>query len=550
MSKQGSLRTRALTQASSMLAISIVSLIVGVSAEVVRADDSQMCAAPERPAASRAQPPEELFGKLFSEVQLAEIFEDQKTFADAVPKQAPKSIVREYQATKDDPTFDLEAFVLEHFSLPSGEGVTPPEDLSLTDHIDWLWPELTRSITTVAPGDSLLPLPEPYIVPGGRYQELYYWDSYFTMVGLAETGREDLVRTMLDDFAYEIDQYGHIPNGSRTYQLSRSQPPFFSSMVELATAFDGSDVIARYLPQLRREHAFWLAGARRTKPGTAYRRVVKLPDGTVLNRYWDDRDTPRSESFAYDVATAEEATDRPPAEVYRDLRATAESGWDFSSRWLEDGSTLSTIRTTSIIPVDLNSLLYHLEVTIARSCEAMRDRACTDEFSELARERAGAIQRYLWNDAGYYTDYDWVLGQQRDDVTAAMAFPLFARVATAERAQRTAATMEQLLAPGGLLTTTRESGQQWDAPNGWAPLTWIAVDGLLEYEQDALAREIGTRFLARVAALYEAEGKLVEKYDVQSESVVGGGGGEYPLQDGFAWTNAVTLKLISLYGAP
>ncbi len=491
--------------------------------------------------------PDDVFGELFVAVQLGQIFVDQKTFSDAVPKKAPDAIVRAYAAAKDKPGFALKAFVLEHFTMPDLEGIETPKALPLIEHIEWLWPKLTRSTKSVVPGDSLLPLPEPYVVPGGRYQELYYWDSYFTLVGLVTAEREDLVRSMLRNFAHAIDQYGMIPNGTRTYQLSRSQPPYFANMVELAAQFDGPPAYTRYLRQLRREHAFWMEGAQTLKAGRAHRRVVKLADGTVLNRYWDDRDTPRPEAYAYDVATAQQAVGRAPAEVYRELRAAAESGWDFSSRWLEDGGTLSTIRTTAFLPVDLNSLLYQLEVTIAHGCGLAGDALCVREFNRHARRRASAIQRILWNKAGYYADYDWVRGRVQSAVTAAAASPLFNGVATPERAKKTAAAIEQLLAPGGLLTTTRASGQQWDAPNGWAPLTWVAIAGLRRYRQDALAREIARRFLERVKALYARENKLVEKYDVQGVLVVGGGGGEYPLQDGFGWTNAITHKLLELY---
>ena len=163
----------------------------------------------------------------------------------------------------------------------------------------------------------------------------------------------------------------------------------------------------------------------------------------------------------------------------------------------------------------------------------------------LANKRAAAIERYLWNDAGYYySDYNWTRAQASDAVTAAVAFALFTGIATPERAQQTAKALERLLAPGGLLTTSRQTEEQWDAPNGWAPLVWITVAGLRRYEQHELAREIGTRFLSRIQVLFAAESKLVEKYDVQSDAVRGGGGGEYPLQDGFGWTNAVTLKLL------
>jgi alpha,alpha-trehalase len=319
-------------------------------------------------------------------------------------------------------------------------------------------------------------------------------------------------------------------------------------MVELAAELEGDAVYTRYLPQLRREHAFWMAGASELPAGSAQRRVVRLADGTLLNRYWDDRDTPRPEAYANDVATAAADTSRAPGTVYRELRAAAESGWDFSSRWLADGATLSTIQTTAYLPIDLNSLLYRLERVVAHACAAAQDRACVDTFTDFATKRAGAIDRYLWNDAGYfYNDYDWTRAQASDVVTAAVAFALFAGIATPERAQQTAKALERLRAPGGLLTTSRQTGEQWDAPNGWAPLVWITVAGLRRYQQHELAREIGTRFLSRIEALFAAESKLVEKYDVQSDAVRGGGGGEYPLQDGFGWTNAVTLELLGLY---
>jgi alpha,alpha-trehalase len=492
--------------------------------------------------------PDQLYGELFSAVQLKHVFPDQKAFADAVPKKSPAEIVRDYAAVKADPQLDLRAFVLERFQLTVPQETPPPRGLSLVEHIEWLWPRLTREAKSVPEGHSLLALPKPYVVPGGRYQELYYWDSYFTMLGLAKSGQHDAVLSMLDNFAYEIDRYGHIPNGSRSYQLSRSQPPFFASMIELAAEHAGDSVYTRYLPQLRREHAFWMAGAGELQPGSAQRRVVRLPDGSLLNRYWDDRDTPRPEAYANDVATAAADKSRAPAAVYRELRAAAESGWDFSSRWLADGHTLSSIQTTAIVPIDLNSLLYRLELVIARGCAALQDQSCVASFSDFAQTRAAAIERYLWHDAGYhYTDYNWVQAKACDAVTAALAFPLFVGVVTPERAQQTATVLRRLLGPGGLLTTARDTDEQWDAPNGWAPLVWIAVAGLRRYEQHDLAREIGTRFLARIEALFAAEAKLVEKYDVQSEAVRGGGGGEYPLQDGFGWTNGVTLKLLELY---
>src|SRR5690349_8565744 len=401
-----------------VFAIANACVAVPLTARPGAADAGQ--ASPPAAQSSLPPAPQQLFGTLFEAVQRAQLFEDQKVFVDAVPLFDPEQIVGDFEAQSSATGFDLRAFVDAHFSLPAEQGVTPPANQSLRDHINWLWPELTRTTTTVPAWSSLIPLPEPYVVPGGRFREVYYWDSYFTMLGLAAAGEDDLVLDMVANFAHQIDRFGHIPNGNRTYYLSRSQPPFFSHMVELAARLEGPELYVRYLPELRREHAFWMAGARSTEPGTAHERVVVLTDGSVLNRYWDDLDTPRDESFIQDIQTAAAAPERDASQVYRDLRAAAESGWDFSSRWLADGTTLTTIRTTSIIPVDLNSLLFHLETSIIKGCRRVHDLRCVKRFGEAASERARAIEHYLWSDtASHYADYDFELGQVRDDVTAA-----------------------------------------------------------------------------------------------------------------------------------
>ncbi|NRO96305.1 alpha,alpha-trehalase TreA [Paraburkholderia sp. NMBU_R16] len=493
-------------------------------------------------------PPSELYGDLFVAVQTQQIFDDQKTFVDATPNSDPATILQLYAQQKNQPNFDLKSFVLANFTLPTEPPITPPSGQSLRDHINWLWPKLTRTTTSAPPFSSLIALPKPYVVPGGRFREGYYWDTYFTMLGLQESGHEDLVDDMLDDFAYEIDRFGHIPNGNRTYYLSRSQPPFFAQMVTLAANNEGPRVYQKYLPQLRKEYAYWMTGENATQRGQATRNVVVMQDGTVLNRYWDERDTPRDESYLEDVKTAQQVTSRPANEVYRDLRAAAESGWDFSSRWFGDNRTLTTIRTTSIVPVDLNSLMFGLEITIVKGCGVARDFRCVAEFIGRAKRRAEGINHYLWNRNGYYGDYDWRLGKPRDNLSAAALYPLFAGVAWPERAQRTLSAVNQnLLKERGLATTTFETGQQWDAPNGWAPLHWLTIEGARRYGRDDLAKDVGTRFLADVKQVYAAQQKLVEKYVVEGPNAGGGGGGEYPLQDGFGWTNGVTLRLLDLY---
>jgi alpha,alpha-trehalase len=319
-------------------------------------------------------------------------------------------------------------------------------------------------------------------------------------------------------------------------------------MVELAAQQEGGRVYQKYLPELRKEYAYWMQGASATKPGSATRNVVVLPDKTVLNRYWDELETPRDESYLEDVKTAQQASGRAPNEVYRDLRATAESGWDFSSRWFGDNQNIATVRTTAIIPVDLNSLMFHLETTIARGCGEARDFICVAQFIGNAVKRAEGINRYLWNSKGYYGDYDWLLSKSRDNQTPAMLYPLIAGAAWPDRALKTAQVIQTvLLKPGGLTTSTYNTTQQWDAPNGWAPLHWIAIEGLKRYGRSDLAQQIGVRFLADVKNVYATQQKLVEKYVVEGSGTGGGGGGEYPLQDGFGWTNGVTLKLLDLY---
>jgi alpha,alpha-trehalase len=496
-----------------------------------------------------ADPPQVLFQDLFVAVQTARIYSDGKAFPDAVPNAAPDDILKQYHAERPDSPQALKAFVEAHFTLPSAVtgAPSPPERVSIVAHIDGLWDPLTRTSAAAPPHSSLLAMPEPYVVPGGRFREMYYWDSYFTMLGLATTGRRDLVDGMVRDFAYLIDTYGHVPNGARTYYLSRSQPPFFFAMVGLASPQDPAEAFAAYLPQLRREYAFWMEGERGLRAGTAHRRVVALPDGSVLNRFWDDRDTPRDESYREDTELAR-TSGRPAPQLYRDIRAAAESGWDFGSRWFADGRTRATMDTTEIVPVDLNSLLFGLENAIRAGCARRADKACALEFEHRAAARRHAIDRYLWDaPKGAYLDYRWTTKNRMPLVSAATLYPLFVSLASKDQAAAVAKIAAvELLRAGGIGTTTLETGQQWDSPNGWAPLQWIAISGLRDYGQTPLAATIACRWMANVNDVYRQSGKLVEKYDVVTTGR-NGGGGEYPLQDGFGWTNGVMRKLIALY---
>jgi alpha,alpha-trehalase len=489
-----------------------------------------------------------LFKELYAAVQMTPVFSDGKLFADAIPNAAPNDILADYRAARPESAAALKAFVESHFILPGAVGAPTgiAEHATITEHIDELWDILTRTTREAPAHGSLLALPHPYVVPGGRFREIYYWDSYFTMLGLKESGREDLVRSMVSDFAYLIDTYGHVPNGTRSYYLSRSQPPFFFAMVGLLDD-DQPAAFARYLPELKREYEFWMDGAPGLKSGTARRRVVALPDRSILNRYWDDSDTPRDESYREDIELAN-SSGRPAPQLYRDIRAAAESGWDFGSRWFADGRTRATIDTTEVLPIDLNSLMFGLENAIRMGCERQGDMVCAQTFAHHAAARRAAIDRYQWSSAlNAYVDYRWTQRAPIERVSAATLYPLFEGLSSATEGAAVLRTLERtLLKVGGVVTTPRDTGQQWDAPNGWAPLQWIAVAGARRYNDARLAETIACRWMYNVNSVYQQTGKLVEKYDVNRLGVKGAGG-EYPTQDGFGWTNGVMRKLMTLY---
>ncbi|HMP93230.1 MAG TPA: trehalase family glycosidase, partial [Phnomibacter sp.] len=233
-------------------------------------------------------------------------------------------------------------------------------------------------------------------------------------------------------------------------------------------------------------------------------------------------------------------------EIYMHLRAGAASGWDFSSRWFADGQSIHTIETANIVPVDLNCLILKLEQTLAKAYAGQRNTAKTRQYQTWAKERQQAIQKYFYNKAtGYYYDYHFVQRRQLMAVTAAGLFPFFimdAKQMSPLAAKAATVVRSQLLAPGGLLTTPVNSHQQWDAPNGWAPLQWVAVAGLSRCGQQALADTIAQRWITVTEGVYARTGKLMEKYNVVNTSLEAGGG-EYPGQDGFGWTNGVYLAL-------
>lgn len=520
------------------------------------------------------QTPDDIYGDLFHDVQMNKVFPDGKTFVDCIPKREPKAIIADYKKMKSVAGFSLEDFVKTNFELPATPTLSNlGQEKDVAAHINKLWALLKREPDVKKEGSSLLPLPHPYIVPGGRFREIYYWDSYFTMLGLKESGETEMIENMINNFSHLVNTYGHIPNGNRTYYLSRSQPPFFSLMVGILAEIKGRQVWAEYLPVLEKEYQYWMEGSDKLKNAASFKRIVKLDDGSLLNRYWDDASTPRQESYREDVETAtasvnkmlavsqfknaaqqKKAEEATRALVYQHLRAGAASGWDFSSRWFKDPTDLTTIETTNIIPVDLNCLLYQAELNLKLAYTLLPGKTPTElakkssmaaMYDRLAQSRKKAIDAYCWNPGkGMYSDYWFVEKKVSDAITLAGMYPLFVKLADKQRAeQQKNALMANLQKPGGFSTTTNTTGQQWDAPNGWAPLQWIAIRGLQHYYFVSEADEASARWVKLNTDVFGRTGKLMEKYNVV-DTKLDAGGGEYPSQDGFGWTNGVLIALI------
>ncbi len=493
-------------------------------------------------------------GALFHDAQMAGIFRDSKTFVDARARSSPAQIAADYARQRTRGGFSLKDFVAEHFELPGAPADVGADTASTVEsHVRLLWSSLTRPADRPDSQSSLVPLPSAYVVPGGRFREVYYWDSYFTMLGLVEGGRVDLVQRMLDNFAYLIETVGHIPNGNRTYYLSRSQPPYFGAMVGLYAQATDTGQALKYLAPLEREYAFWMQGADKLAIAEATRRVVRLGDGSVLNRYWDDRPEPRPESYREDFTLAQSLPEPQRKDLYRNIRAAAESGWDFSSRWMRDPKDLHSLETTDLVPIDLNSLLYHTERTIAALRAYRRgpgDAEVAARFTQAAEARRRSLLSHAWDEAdGFFYDVRWRTNERvRDRPTMAAAAVLYFGLATREQGQAVASRLARdFLRPGGFVTTLIPSGQQWDAPNGWPPLQWLGIQGVKRYGRDDVADQARDRWLAVNRRTYLAARKMTEKYDVLNLNRPAGGG-EYPTQDGFGWTNGVAVALAAMGG--
>ncbi len=492
--------------------------------------------------------PEIAYGELLRDVQEAKIYTASKVLLDAIPKKELSQILSNYTEQKKEEGFDLNSFINLHFIFPASDSIEFRSDSTRTiiEHITELVPHLTKEgEASKYVNGTLIPLANPHVVTHAQTHTLNYWESYFLMQGLKTQGKIDLLQSMVDNFADLIHNFGFVPASNRTYHLSRSQPPFFSLMVDLLAEEKGNEVYKEFLPALEFEYAFWMDGSDKLTPTyRTYRRVVRLSDGNILNRYWDDLDTPRPEFYNHDVAIAQKS-DRPANELYRDIRAAAESGWDFSSRWLKDTKTMESIYTTNILPVDLNCLLYHLEMTLSKAFDITGKKESSKSYLEKAEKRKAAILNYHWHGpAGHFMDFDFTNGEPTYIPSLAGIYPLFLNMVTKEYATAAAQSLEEdFLRPGGALTTVHFTGHQWDAPYGWAPLQWMTIQGLRNYGYESLAEKIKTRWIRLCRKIYHEEGRMVEKYNIQNLKKPSGGA-DFEGVLGYGWTNAVLLNLM------
>ena len=404
----------------------------------------------------------------------------------------------------------------------------------------------------------LLYLPRPYVVPGGRFNEMYGWDSYFIQVGLLRDNELERARDMVENFLYQITHYGTILNANRTYFLSRSQPPFLTRMV--LGVYDQTrdrEWLRQSVPAIERYYQFWTS-------------EPHLAGGTQLSRYFDRGEGPAPEVVSdekdeagrthYDRAREYYRThaiadydeelyydrrrNRLTDLFYKGDRSMRESGFDPSSRF---GAL--NVDVIHYAPVCLNTLLYIMEDDSARIMEVLGHSVAAKMWRGRADARRERINRLLWDDnAGLYRDYNFRTRRLRQYDFATTFYPLWAGIATPAQARRVRGTLTRFEAPGGILTSTEVTGNQWDAPFGWAPLQMIAVGGLRRYDFDEDADRIATKFIALVAKEFDEHGTIVEKYDVrrrESDVAADIKFGYSANQVGFGWTNGAVLELLA-----
>ncbi|KAI9922421.1 hypothetical protein PsorP6_000917 [Peronosclerospora sorghi] len=562
-------------------------------------------------------------GELLHQVQMLQLFTDSKHFVD-MPIKATSSVnevlttfeelQRSFNMTRrEEWKTELAAFVERHFDPPGAEliAITPPDyrEGEIPSHITkirnetlrlWamelhkLWKVLARvpatplatlqsnssflyslPILSTSEEDSRSALARQFngenvlIVPGGRFRESYYWDSYWIVQGLLVSGLNQTARGVVNHLLEYVAEFGFVPNGGRIYYLTRSQPPMLSDMVQLVATLDGRDTSngdsvswdLKYLratvPLLEQEYLFWMQrgphGHAVEFRGSEFSESEN--DTIVLNRYVAHAGRPRPESYREDMSTASAKQLVDKTMVYDEIIAAAESGWDFSSRWFGDYSTLTTIRTSRVIPVELNSILHRVELNLAKFHELLGNAVASARFTHAAKARVRAMDAVLWSESeGCWKDYLLDSHEHSNVVSVSNYSPLWGNAfdtSNLPRLEKIVTSLETsgLLQAGGVQTTTRVTSQQWDAPNAWPPLQDIIIEGLQKVGTPkalVLSKQLIKTWVKANFEAWQKTGLMFEKYNAQRPGVVGNGG-EYTPQVGFGWSNGAILTFLTKY---
>lgn len=453
-------------------------------------------------------------------------------------------------------------FVAEpHGFLPK---VKNPEVRAWALQVHALWKNLSRKVSPKVKEHpelhTLLPLPESCVIPGSRFREVYYWDSYWVIRGLLASQMHKTATAIVTNLIYLVDKYGFVLNGARAYYTNRSQPPLLSSMIHAIYQRTGDmSLIKKALPALLKEHEFWNSGMHKIS--------IHDSEGCSHNfsRYYAMWNKPRPESSTIDKETASKLSDAADKQkLYREVASTAESGWDFSTRFMRNSSDLTTLTTTSILPVDLNAYILKMELDIAFLAKVAGENSIAVQFLEASQAREKAFNSLFWNEKMSQwldcwitckDDQTWEVSHQNQHIFASNFVPLwikpFDSAYLGEKVMKSLSS-SGLVRAAGIATSLTNSGQQWDYPNGWAPMQHIIIEALAKSgskEAYLMAEDLATRWIRTNYASYKETGEMHEKYDVEKCGEYGSGG-EYIPQTGFGWTNGVVLALLEEFGWP
>ncbi|XP_007934648.1 trehalase [Orycteropus afer afer] len=517
------------------------------------------------------------YGDLLHQVQMARLFQDDKQFVDMPLSMAPDQVLQSFKElakahNSTIPQQQLQEFVEKHFQAVGqelqpwtpGDWKESPQFLQkISDaklqawagQLHQLWKKLGKKMKPEVLSHpekfSLIYSQQPFIVPGGRFVEFYYWDSYWVMEGLLLSEMPETVKGMLQNFLDLVKTYGHIPNGGRVYYLQRSQPPLLTLMMDRYVTYTNDIAFLREnIGTLDLELNFW-----------AENRSISVSSGGknyTLNRYYVPYGGPRPESYSKDAELADTLPEGDREALWAELKAGAESGWDFSSRWLSkrsNPSLLSTIHTSKMVPVDLNAFLCQAEALMSNFYSRLGNDSQATKYRNLRAQRLDALKAMLWDEEkGVWFDYDLENAKKNPEFYPSNLTPLwagcFSDPAVADKALKYLEDSQILNYKYGIPTSLRNTGQQWDFPNAWAPLQDLVIRGLAKspsLRTQEVAFQLAQNWIRTNFDAYSKKSAMYEKYDI-SNGGQPGGGGEYEVQEGFGWTNGVVLMLLDRYG--